>query len=789
MAKTFSLKSSSYQGRYMELTCTQTSNGSAKNSSTIKWTLTVAGQDDIYYTTGATKVIINGTTVYSKARTNWDKGVFPVKVGSVSGTITVNHDNLGNAKIPVQFSTAIYTSTVSTYKGDWTLDSIPRYATCSQVLGSRSEIAIGMGWSSDSTIDYVWYSKDNGTTWTAVGDPSWTSGSYTISGLNPNTTYQIKTRVRRADSQLTTDSSAMSVTTYDYPKPISTNNFIIGNGAVVGVSNPLGREYKLEIIAKHNNIILGTSTGTYNGDVAVGKYAHEINTQYQSIPNAPIGQYYAKVTYDGNVRTYDNGNAYQIKGDEIPTFNNFTYRDMNSTISNILGTDQMLVKGLSKLAVKITDNYKMIPNYYSNASNYVAKFDGLSGRINYGAEQTEFELGTPPNPGTLRLNVTAYDSRGLSKTAYKDVIVFDYAKPVVNCEVSRLNNFEAETTLKISGSYTKIIIDSIDKNALKLVEYRYKATDEEWTDNWTTAKATVSNNKFTCNDIVLDLDNTKAFTFQIRATDNFDSNLASGGVDVGQSIFFISSNLKNCYIGDEEIALKNKVIAKNSYQSGLDLNEINDTCFYYVNGGTNKPLANNGFVFTQYLNTNYKYQTFTVQDSGVIYTRVCSNGTWTAWKEIGSGGSSSEIVCPYRVGDILQSTIADDPKNTYPNTTWERLKDKFLLGAGDTYTLGATGGSATHRHTVGAHTHALGSAGWAKIYFGASNFIAKDKSTGNWTSNAKKTVSGSNSTASATGSYGVELGGATGAVSATTYTSYDSNMPPYQVVYMWKRTA
>ena len=663
MAKSITLKSSSYQGRYMQLVCTQTSNGSAKNSSTITWTLSVHGNEDTYYTTGATKVIINGTTVYSKARTNWDKGVFPVKVGSVSGTITVNHDNLGNAKIPVQFSTAIYTSTVSTYKSDWTLDSIPRYATCSQVLGSRSEIAIGMGWSSDSTIDYVWYSKDNGSTWTEVGNPAWTSGSYTISGLNPNTTYQIKTRVRRGDSQLTTDSSAMTVTTYDYPKPTSTNDFIIGNGAVVGVSNPLGRNYTVEIINKHNNTVIGTSSGSYNGDVAIGKNQGDINQQYQSIKNAPTGYYYAKVTYDGNVRTFDGGNKYQIKGDEVPTFNNFTYRDTNSTISAILGTDQMVVKGLSTLAVKITDNYKMVPNYYANGSNYLATFAGLSTRIAYGAEQAETTLGTPTTPGTLRLNVTAYDSRGLAKTAYKDVIVFEYNKPVINCVASRLNNFENETTLQISGSYTRIGIDGNDKNALKSVEYRYKESEADWTDSWTTAKTTVSNNKFTCNDIVLDLDNGKAFNFQVRVIDNFDSNIGTCAIDVGQSIFFISSNLKNCYIGDEEIALKKDIpdipdipdisskIDKNSYQSGLDLNTINDTCFYYVNGGTNKPLANNGFVFTQYLNANYKYQTFTVQDSGVIYSRVCSNGTWTAWREI-----VNQDALFYKAGDTYKTT-------------------------------------------------------------------------------------------------------------------------------------
>lgn len=41
--------------------------------------------------------------------------------------------------------------------------------------------------------------------------------------------------------------------------------------------------------------------------------------------------------------------------------------------------------------------------------------------------------------------------------------------------------------------------------------------------------------------------------------------------------------------------------------------------------------------------------------------------------------------------------------NTSPATlfggTWVQLKDRFLLSAGDTYTAGNTGGSATNSHT------------------------------------------------------------------------------------------
>ena len=123
MANTFTLKSSSYDGRYLQLTCTQTKNA-ANNSSTISWTLSSIGGNSPKYSTGPTTVVINGVTVYNKARVNYEGGGFPAAKGSETGTIVVAHDANGAATIPVKLSTAIYTQTVSTVNGNWTLDAI-----------------------------------------------------------------------------------------------------------------------------------------------------------------------------------------------------------------------------------------------------------------------------------------------------------------------------------------------------------------------------------------------------------------------------------------------------------------------------------------------------------------------------------------------------------------------------------------------------------------------------------------------------------------------------------------
>lgn len=90
------------------------------------------------------------------------------------------------------------------------------------------------------------------------------------------------------------------------------------------------------------------------------------------------------------------------------------------------------------------------------------------------------------------------------------------------------------------------------------------------------------------------------------------------------------------------------------------------------------------------------------------------------------------ILAAHPVGSLYWTSSSENPAVTFGGGTWTRIKDKFILAAGDTYTNGATGGAATvtlttaqmpshrhsftpsgtvssHTHTVGAHSHGLNS--------------------------------------------------------------------------------
>ena len=235
-----------------------------------------------------------------------------------------------------------------------------------------------------------------------------------------------------------------------------------------------------------------------------------------------------------------------------PTFSNFTYEDTNSDVVEITGNNQILVKGLSNLQAVISSTNKMVANKQSTAKSYITTIDTVNISSNYTADDLTIDIGTIKSIGTQRLGIRAYDSRNNSTLAYKDITVYDYNKPVINASVTRLNNFENQTTLKVAGTYSKLVVDNVSKNIVKTLQYRYRETNGTWS-SWKTLTSTIEDGKFTCNDVILSLDNTKSFDFEMQAIDNLETTTLSLALDIGQAIFFISSNKKTCYINGQEI--------------------------------------------------------------------------------------------------------------------------------------------------------------------------------------------------------------------------------------------
>ena len=139
----------------------------------------------------------------------------------------------------------------------------------------------------------------------------------------------------------------------------------------------------------------------------------------------------------------------------------------------------------------------------------------------------------------------------------------------------------------------------------------------------------------------------------------------------------------------------------------------------------------------------------------------------------------------YPVGSIYMSLNSTSPATLFGGT-WEQLKDRFLIGCGGTYNNASTGGSINHTHNYGlqaggyyrdiaieqnpnAGCLAYDTAGNITV-IPATTYESYEAPINNGSENANKTTSMSHFRTIAN-------------------TSYDSTLPPYLAIYMWKRTA
>ena len=476
-----------------------------------------------------------------------------------------------NCKIRVRRKTGQQTT-------DSTTVSQTTYKAPTQSLSSKTETSITMNWSCDTTANYIWYSIDDGNNWIEVGSVNATSGSYTIDGLNANTSYNIKTRVRRSATNTTYDTTVSTQTTYDYPyvSAVETNNLVIGNQQKLTLYNPLNRNVTVKM---YQNNMSGTELYSDTCNSTSKTFTPTENTLYSSIPNTQTGNCVYSIIYGSSTKTTQ-VYTYSVQGTETPTFNDFTYKDSNINVTNVTGNDQIMVKGLSTVQVTVSSANKMVAKNSAIGKNYSIVMDSLSDTVNYSENEIIKEIGTILSSGTQRLNVTAYDSRNLYTTIYKDITVYDYVKPVIYTEISRRNQFENETTLKVNGTYTKLTINETDKNTITRVQYRYREIDTDTWSDWTNITTTVNNGNFTCSDVVISLNNSKAFEFEIRALDSLQqTTVASANVDVGQAIFFISCNDKPSYLNTDleingDLNVAEKIYSNNKEVATKD--DIND---------------------------------------------------------------------------------------------------------------------------------------------------------------------------------------------------------------------
>lgn len=218
----------------------------------------------------------------------------------------------------------------------------------------------------------------------------------------------------------------------------------------------------------------------------------------------------------------------------------------------------------------------------------------------------------------------------------------------------------------------------------------------------------------------------------------------------------------NAMSSDSTNPVQNKVI-----QAALNWKMSTSPGFIELNPGANA--GHGGYLDFHYNGSSEDYTSRIIeQSSGVLNVpgtfKVNDSNVLT------EASISALLLKMYPVGSIYISTNNANPKTLFGGT-WVQIKDVFLLAAGTTYKAGATGGEATHTLTLGEmpeHAHEM--------------YSANSSGSSTWTPNAGSYLVDSVTDTKNTWWSQIGMNNAGGSTA-------HNNMPPYLVVYVWKRTA
>ena len=730
-------RSDSYEGRYLELSITEAVD-TVSNTSTLYWTLTSAGGSSSYYTVDTTTVTINGVTVYSKGRTYWSDKVFPAAKGSVSGSVTVSHNSDGSKTIDVGFSTRVYVFGSQEYGGSMALTSIDRTApSVSFGISNITANSLKISASSSVTASQWWYSLNGGTSWTEFGSEG-TSKEVTVTGLTPNTSYNVQVCARKKSNQVDGYSSKASYKTLG-GTVINSASTVTADSDTVKVTMGLnvydGTFYHKLTIKNGSTTILTTAAVKFSASGTSSRSITLTAAERTKLLNAMANMksFTATLelaTYSGAACTTQVGSASTktctittTESISKPAFTDFSYVDSRGLVGNLTGNtgdNVILIQSYSSLVVNA------VAGTAKNGAT-IKSYSASIGSASKTSSSTAIDVGVIDSYGdSMVLTVSCIDSRGYATSVTKRVKVLKYEKPkLYSVTLRRKDEIEDIIQLAFRGAISSLKPDGeTEKNALKFAGYYYKKTTEDAWSDFVSIKGDVT-------------ESGTSFTFS--AEQLMLSATAALSLDTELSYDF-------------HLLVRDKLDTYASY----------DDYFVIPQG---KPLVSlrkrDGTYDFPRVGINNPNPTEALDVAGNV---KCS-GTLKAGEIIINEKTLQEYLLNFvrPVGSYYWSDDETSPEKLFGGT-WTRIKDCFLLAAGDTYAAGKTGGEASHTLTVDEipdHTHSY-------QYTGQSTVIGTD---------AIRLYDGNGQSNQYTGQQSSNCGG-----------KAHNNMPPYRAAYCWRRT-
>lgn len=463
-------------------------------------------------------VINNSETVYSR----YSSSGLSFGDGDVicEGTVTIPSDNdAGALSLPISFSAGVgtYHGYNCTGSDRWTVDPVPRYPTgCSVSLKSRTLNSITINWSCNQNCSCVQY-RLNGGGWVDMAY-SGKSGSYTITGLNPGTTYKIETDFKRSDSGLWSSHNdnipTINPTTYQKGL-IHGVHFNDEENPTITYENAFGNSVtKLEVCISWTGAA-DIAYRTINSPGTSGSYTFALTpAERTALRNATPNSntmtvtFYIRTTYGNSIWTDTSARTLTIVNAN-PTFSNYTFQDEGSgsvplTAGSGAATSNIFIDDYNLLRVHITTANKATANKGASMVKYKVECGNLSQEVNYSSNSEVILSLDYIRDKTIK--VTAYDTRGNYKTVTKTIANNNwkaYTKPILSSlKIARNNGVDTKTKLTFSGTFWGYSFGSVT-NTITSCKYRYKKTTESSYGAYKSITPTISGNNVSFDNLII----------------------------------------------------------------------------------------------------------------------------------------------------------------------------------------------------------------------------------------------------------------------------------------------
>ena len=449
------------------ITLSETSTSIIDNTSSMKIRLTMGASYNTWASWGSKMKyrvrVYNsaGTVVYYDTGSRNAPDHYPNKDSNlvwISGdTFSVGHEADGSRSVIVEFTFTdnangnnngvYYTPGHASGTLGYTLTKIPRYLSFNSFgYTGFTETTASFSWSVSNERDWTQYSL-NGGGWTDAGDSGTTSGSFSIGGLAAGTGYSLKIRCRRKDSQLWTESSPVSFTTYQWPyvSAVGATALTIGNAQSLTLYNPLGRN--CTVYMKQNN---KSGTQLWSGTTSSTKadFTPSATSLYQSIPNSKSGTACYYCVYSGHELDGKTGTYTCVESSCRPIFdsNPISYVDTNEKTKNVMEDNGVtIVQNQSILSV--TFSAATARQYAAGISKYKLT---LGGTIKEYSTAGTYSFGAVNLVQNTDLKLSAIDSRGYESTIVsKTVAIVPWSKPTIEVDLQRRNRFDPVADLEV----------------------------------------------------------------------------------------------------------------------------------------------------------------------------------------------------------------------------------------------------------------------------------------------------------------------------------------------------